>query len=75
MEYKKLSPQIPALMITTGKDLVLTPSLSAHMELFIPHLKRAHIENCAHWTQMEAPEQLNGILLQWLGELYPNSKL
>ncbi|XP_070271671.1 bifunctional epoxide hydrolase 2 isoform X2 [Myotis yumanensis] len=44
---------IPALMVTAEKDLVLVPEMSKHMEDWIPHLKRGHIKDCGHWTQME----------------------
>jgi len=64
-----LSSEIPALMVTTGKDTVLRPSMTKHMERFIPHLDRAHIEECAHWTQMECPDQLNVILENWLATI------
>ncbi|XP_016070351.1 PREDICTED: bifunctional epoxide hydrolase 2 [Miniopterus natalensis] len=57
---------IPALMITAEKDLVLTPELSKHMEDWIPHLKRGHIKDCGHWTQIDKPTEVNQILLQWL---------
>lgn len=57
---------IPALMITAEKDPVLTPELSKHMEDWIPHLKRGHIKDCGHWTQIDKPTELNQILLQWL---------
>eukprot|EP01100_Stratorugosa_tubuloviscum_P013122 TRINITY_DN643_c1_g1_i1.p1 TRINITY_DN643_c1_g1~~TRINITY_DN643_c1_g1_i1.p1 ORF type:complete len:339 (+),score=158.00 TRINITY_DN643_c1_g1_i1:92-1108(+) len=58
-----------ALMITTGKDIVLNPTLSEGMEKFIPHLKRAHIEDAGHWVQHEQSQQLNTILTQWLQSL------
>ncbi|XP_055283246.1 bifunctional epoxide hydrolase 2 [Moschus berezovskii] len=57
---------IPALMVTAEKDFVLTPELSKHMEDWIPHLKRGHIKDCGHWTQMEKPTELNRILIEWL---------
>ena len=59
----------PALMVTAGKDPVLTPEMSHGMEEHIPNLSRGHIENCAHWTQQEAPEELNRILVDWLRAL------
>lgn len=61
--------ECPALMVTAGKDPVLTPERAAHMESLIPHLQRGHIENCGHWTQQEHPEELNRILLDWLATL------
>nr|XP_020754299.1 bifunctional epoxide hydrolase 2 [Odocoileus virginianus texanus] len=57
---------IPALMVTAEKDFVLTPDMSKHMEDWIPHLKRGHIKDCGHWTQMEKPAELNRILIEWL---------
>uniref|UniRef100_A0A8B9W2Q6 Bifunctional epoxide hydrolase 2 n=1 Tax=Bos mutus grunniens TaxID=30521 RepID=A0A8B9W2Q6_BOSMU len=57
---------IPALMVTAEKDFVLTPEMSKHMEDWIPHLKRGHIKDCGHWTQMEKPTELNRILIEWL---------
>lgn len=58
--------QIPALMVTAEKDPVLKPQMSSHMEDWIPHLKRGHIKNCGHWTQMERPAEVNEILTEWL---------
>lgn len=57
---------IPALMVTAEDDLVLAPRMSKHMEDWIPHLKRGHIKDCGHWTQIEKPAELNQILVQWL---------
>jgi soluble epoxide hydrolase/lipid-phosphate phosphatase len=59
----------PALMVTAGKDAVLTPDMTEGMEHWVPSLTRGHIEQCAHWTQQEEPEQLNQILLDWLRSL------
>ena len=58
-----------ALMVTAGKDPILTPDLAAGMERWIPRLSRGHIEQCAHWTQQEAPKALNPILVEWLRSL------
>ena len=32
-------------------------------------MTRSQIENCAHWTQQEQPEELNRILSDWLATL------
>jgi soluble epoxide hydrolase/lipid-phosphate phosphatase len=61
--------EAPALMVTAGKDPVLTPALSQGMEALIPQLQRGHIEDCGHWTQQERPQELNRILLDWLAAL------
>ncbi|XP_035887951.1 bifunctional epoxide hydrolase 2 isoform X1 [Phyllostomus discolor] len=57
---------IPALMVTAEKDFVLTPGMSKRMEDWIPHLKRGHIKDCGHFTQIEKPAEVNRILVQWL---------
>ncbi|XP_053514300.1 bifunctional epoxide hydrolase 2 isoform X2 [Artibeus jamaicensis] len=57
---------IPALMVTAEKDFVLTPAMSEHMEDWIPRLKRGHIKDCGHFTQIEKPTEVNRILIQWL---------
>ncbi|NXC20681.1 HYES hydrolase, partial [Corythaeola cristata] len=44
---------MPALMVTAGKDVVLHPGMSKGMEEWIPQLRRGHLEECGHWTQME----------------------
>src|SRR6266853_6665132 len=49
----------PALMVTAGKDGVLTPDMADGMERWVPNLTRGHIEQCGHWTQQEEPEKLN----------------
>uniref|UniRef100_A0A8D0N443 AB hydrolase-1 domain-containing protein n=1 Tax=Sus scrofa TaxID=9823 RepID=A0A8D0N443_PIG len=57
---------IPALMVTAENDLVLHPKMSKHMENWIPNLKRGHIKDCGHWTQIDKPAELNRILIEWL---------
>lgn len=57
---------VPALMVTAEKDIVLRPEMSKDMENWIPFLKRGHIEDCGHWTQIEKPAEVNQILIKWL---------
>uniref|UniRef100_A0A8C0FNH3 Epoxide hydrolase 2 n=1 Tax=Bubo bubo TaxID=30461 RepID=A0A8C0FNH3_BUBBB len=66
---------MPALMVTAGKDVVLHPSMSRGMEEWIPQLRREHLEECGHWTQMERPAALNRILVEWLEGLPPATPL
>ncbi|NP_001006912.1 bifunctional epoxide hydrolase 2 [Xenopus tropicalis] len=61
---------VPALMVTAGKDFVLLPIMTKGMENLIPNLSRGHIEECSHWTQMERPAAVNGILIKWLAEVH-----
>ncbi|XP_061845802.1 bifunctional epoxide hydrolase 2 [Colius striatus] len=66
---------MPALMVTAGKDVVLHPNMSKGMEEWIPQLRREHLEECGHWTQMERPAALNRILVDWLEGLPPDAPL
>ncbi|KAM6139668.1 bifunctional epoxide hydrolase 2 [Phoenicopterus ruber ruber] len=66
---------MPALMVTVGKDAVLHHRMSRGMEEWIPQLRREHIEECGHWTQMERPAALNRILVEWLEGLPPDTPL
>uniref|UniRef100_A0A8C8B010 Epoxide hydrolase 2 n=1 Tax=Otus sunia TaxID=257818 RepID=A0A8C8B010_9STRI len=66
---------MPALMVTAGKDVVLHPNMSSGMEEWIPQLRREHLEECGHWTQMERPAALNRILVEWLEGLPPATPL
>ncbi|NWG46369.1 MAG: alpha/beta hydrolase [Alphaproteobacteria bacterium] len=59
----------PGLMVTAGRDVVLTPKMTEGMETYIPKLARAHVEDSGHWTQQEAPETVNRILIDWLATL------
>lgn len=68
-QVKDRKIECPALMVTAENDPVLTPAMSQGMEAVIPNLTRGHIENCAHWTQQERPQELNTILLDWLATL------
>ncbi|KAM6279858.1 LOW QUALITY PROTEIN: bifunctional epoxide hydrolase 2 [Porphyrio hochstetteri] len=66
---------MPALLVTAGQDPVLHPRLSQGMEQWIPQLRREHLEECGHWTQLERPAALNKILLDWLEGLPPDTPL
>lgn len=57
----------PTLMIAADSDPVLPLSLTDGMDRWIPDLERAVISDCAHWTQQERPDEVNTILIDWLG--------
>jgi len=63
--------KVPALMVMAEKDAVLPPSSADGMDEFIPDLEKALVLGSGHWTQQEAPEQVNAILLDWLGRRFP----
>jgi pimeloyl-ACP methyl ester carboxylesterase len=61
---------VPALMVHAANDVVLQPRLGRKMARHIADLETHVIENCGHWTQIEQPEALNAILLEWLNRKF-----
>lgn len=64
----------PALYIGGTRDLVLKmlpgKDMVASMKPLMPNLSDAVLlDGIGHWTQQEAPEQVNRLLLEWLNEL------
>jgi len=59
--------ELPCLMVTAEWDPALNPMLAANMPNLCGDLEMKMIEKCGHWTQQERPEELNAILLDWLG--------
>lgn len=59
--------EVPSLMVTAEWDPVLRPEMAAGMGAWCADLETVMIERCGHWTQQEKPDELNRILLDWLG--------
>jgi len=59
----------PALMVMAENDPVLRPVLAEGMEARVPNLRKELIKDCRHWTQQEKPDELNAILVDFLGDL------
>jgi pimeloyl-ACP methyl ester carboxylesterase len=62
--------EVPSLMVTAEWDPVLRPEMAAGMPSLVTDLETAMIEKCGHWTQQEKPEELNRVLLDWLGRRF-----
>jgi len=61
--------RVPSLMITAENDPILRPALAEPMPRWIPDLRTELIRRCSHWTQQERPDEVNRLLLEFLGEL------
>jgi pimeloyl-ACP methyl ester carboxylesterase len=57
---------VPGLMIMAEDDVVLPPSLTDGMELYVPDLERVLIHGSGHWTQQEKPEETSRAIIDWL---------
>lgn len=63
--------RIPALFIGAEHDFIVSPTQIEAMKAYVPDLEIQMIKNCGHWTQQERPDQVNSIILAWLGCHYP----
>ena len=62
---------IPCLMIMAEKDVVLSPAMADGMEDVISDLEKVLIKDSGHWTQQEKPEEVNRLILDWMGRRFP----
>ncbi len=56
----------PVLMISPEGDLLLPPALTEPMVNMCPDLERVNVPDCGHWAMWDAPEALNGAMVEWL---------
>ena len=57
----------PTMLIWGEDDFALNRSLTEDMEGFFMHpLRREFIPDCGHWSQQEAPQTVNRLLLEFL---------
>lgn len=62
---------VPCLMIMAEKDVVLSPAMADGMEEVISDLEKSLIKDSGHWTQQEKPEEVNRLILDWMGRRFP----
>jgi len=61
---------LPCLMVTAEWDFALRPEMADGMPALCGDLETVRIDRCGHWTQQEAPDELNRILVDWLGRRF-----
>ncbi|MGB0922281.1 MAG: alpha/beta fold hydrolase [Alphaproteobacteria bacterium] len=61
---------MPSLMISAEDDIALRPQMADGMEQFVPDLEKHLIPACGHWTQSEKPDELNALMMDWLGRRF-----
>jgi pimeloyl-ACP methyl ester carboxylesterase len=57
---------VPALMLCAEWDVALPPKLAASMPDRCSDLEMHTISRAGHWVQQEYPEEVNGLLTDWL---------
>jgi pimeloyl-ACP methyl ester carboxylesterase len=58
---------IPTLFIGAVDDVIISPEYIEGMNPLVTDLEVHMLEPCGHWSQQEHPEQVNQIILDWLG--------
>lgn len=56
----------PTLLIWARDDVALGEELTRGLEKWVPDLTVHYIEDCGHWVQNEAPDQVNAAMLEFL---------
>ncbi len=70
---ERFTLDMPAMMVTAADDRILKPEFAAGMPQVIPGIRMENIADCAHWTQQERPQEVNRLLLDFLGHLPPEA--
>ena len=63
---------VPTLFIGAVDDVIVSPAQIEAMKTHVPDLEISMIDNCGHWTQQEKPDEVNALILEWLGRRYPS---
>ncbi len=48
-----------------------TPAMAEHMPMVVGDLEMHMVAGSGHWTQQEKPEEVNRLILDWLGRRFP----
>jgi len=67
LEGRKIT--MPALMICAENDPITTPQMADGMERDVLNLTTRLIRDCGHWTQQERPDEVNRLIIEFLGDL------
>lgn len=58
----------PTLLIWGDQDRALGVGLTEGLERWVPGIRVAHIADSSHWVQNDQPEQVNALMLDFLGK-------
>jgi len=62
--------RVPSLFIGAADDIVVSQKQIEAMVPLVDDLEIHMIRDCGHWTQQEKPDELNTVMLEWLGRRY-----
>ncbi len=58
---------IPTLFIGAADDVVIAPEQIEAMKPLVSNLTVEMLDPCGHWIQQERPEDVNRLIIDWLG--------
>jgi soluble epoxide hydrolase/lipid-phosphate phosphatase len=59
--------RVPTLFIGAADDVMIAPAHLEAMKRHVTDLEVHVLENCGHWTQQEKPDEVNELIVGWLG--------
>ena len=59
--------EVPTLFIGADDDILIAPEHIEGMRQHVTELEVHMLENCGHWSQQEKPDEVNRLLIDWLG--------
>lgn len=62
---------LPTLLLMADGDPVLPPALADDAAEYLSDVEVHIIRDCSHWTQQERPDEVNRLILDWLGRRFP----
>ncbi|MEO0574205.1 MAG: alpha/beta hydrolase [Pseudomonadota bacterium] len=62
--------RVPTQFIGAVDDILIAPAHIDAMRDYVDELQVHMISNCSHWTQVEHPDTVNTLLINWLSDKY-----
>ncbi|MEZ0075276.1 alpha/beta fold hydrolase [Planotetraspora sp. GP83] len=59
----------PCLVVAFGEDVVTPPAMCREVAKAVPYCRYAEISGAGHFGFLEAPDEVNGVLLDFLAEM------
>jgi soluble epoxide hydrolase/lipid-phosphate phosphatase len=61
--------RVPTLFIGADNDVIISLQQIEAMKPHVENLELHMLQNCGHWSQQEQPDEVNALILDWLGRL------
>jgi pimeloyl-ACP methyl ester carboxylesterase len=61
--------RVPVLLLWGERDAYATPRLTEGLDAWVPDLRVERFPDVSHWLQNDAPERVNGLILEFLSDV------